>query len=98
MPVCGKFELNVTTNTQDEMDKIAEAVYNGFAETVVKERVLWPQYDMPARSAPAEVKRDPGPELKRVTTKTKVDSAKPSAPAKKERVTGVVGRGRMGRT
>lgn len=94
MSVCGKFELNVTVSTQEELDRIAEAVYNGFAETVIKERVLWPQYDAPA--APV-ARSEPGPALQRAATKKKAGSTTPT-PIKKERATGVIGRGRMGRT
>ncbi len=95
MPVCGKFELNVTVNTQEELDKIAEAIYNGFAENIIKERVLWPQYDTPVVTPVTH--SEPGPALERTATKTKVSATTP-APVKKERATGIIGRGRMGRT
>lgn len=97
MPVCGRFELNVTTNTQDELDKIAEAVYNGYAETIIKERVLWPQYGTQAAPVATAALTEPGPALKRTATKVKANAAPPT-PVKKERATGVMGRGRMGRT
>ena len=97
MPVSGKFELNVTTSTQEEMDRIAEAVYSGFAENIIKQHVLWSQFmppvDVTATARPAA----PAPQLTRATTRSKAGE-QPSAPVKKERATGVIGRGRMGRT
>ena len=100
MPVTGKFELNVTTNTQEELDRIAEAIYNGFAENVIKERVLWSAYATPTtpammpQAAPA-----PTPTLERVATKARERNAPvtPAEPVKHERSSGVLGRGRMRR-
>lgn len=100
MPVTGKFELNVTTNTQEELDKIAEAIYNGFAENVIKERVLWSAYAAPTASAPpAQMPTVPTPTLERVATKAKERDVPvtPAAPVKHERSSGVLGRGRMRR-
>lgn len=96
MSVSGKFELNITTSTQEEMDRIAEAIYSGFAENIIKQHVLWAQFLAPSPGMPAGPSV-PQPELKRAETHIK-GGAKPVAPVKKERATGVIGRGRMGRT
>ena len=97
MPVSGKFELNVTTSTQEEMDRIAEAIYSGFAENIIKQHVLWSQFMQPAGAPVATRPAAPEPQLTRATTRSKA-GAQPSVPVKKERATGVIGRGRMGRT
>ncbi len=103
MAVSGTFELSITTNTQEEMDKIAEAIYSGLAESCIKDRVLWggmaPVYS--GRNVEQNVSMTgssaPEVELQRLETKAKSKTASP-APAKKERVVSVMGRGRMGRT
>lgn len=41
MPIQGIFELPITVNSQEEMDKIAEAILSGLAENCIKDRVLW---------------------------------------------------------
>lgn len=103
MSVCGKFEISITTSTQEEMDRIVEAIYSGYAETVIKQHVLWSQFMPPVSTAAPSVATtssampsDPGPGLQRVETRVKA-GAGPSSVEKKERVTGVIGRGRMGR-
>ena len=96
MPVHGKFELNITTGTQEEMDKIADAIFSGYAENLLQERILWSQYAAPsAPMSPAQ--SQPLPELQRVATKAKgeVKTVKIEQP---ERKVGILGRGRLGRS
>lgn len=96
MAVSGKFELRITTNTQDEMDRIAEAIFNGYAENVLKERILWTQY-APA-SAPV---RDDSSSVVLKKMDSEVAPVAPTpiqAPVKTERSKGVIGRSRLGRS
>lgn len=44
MSVFGRFEININVATQEELDKIAEAIFSGYAEHILKERILWGDY------------------------------------------------------
>lgn len=94
MPIYGRFELNVTVATQEELDKIAEAVYSGLAEACIKDVVLWNGALQGKRDA---VRSESNVELKRIDTGAELGTSLTPIVEKKERVTGVMGRGRMGR-
>lgn len=113
MSCYGRFEISITTATQDELDKIAEAIFNGYAEHVLKERILWSAYAAPpapqvqivqqsAQTQPyAEHERvsqgEPAPALQRIETHVSAPKAVAQGP-KPERTAGIIGRGRMGRS
>ena len=100
MSVSGRFEITITTNTQEEMDRIAEAIFNGYAENVLKERILWSQYA--PQSAPSNSSsraKAPRQELKRLDSKVAPVAPTPAPePVKTERSKGVMGRSRLGRS
>lgn len=52
MPYCGRLEIEITTSTKEEFDRIAEAIYSGYAEHLLKENVLWESYRAPQSPAP----------------------------------------------
>lgn len=112
MPVYGRFEIDITTATQEEMDRISAAIFNGYAEHVLKERLLWSEYSTPSAPAsrsgrktkatphepePEAVDKAPLPPLQRIDTHASAPKAIVQQ-AKPERTAGIIGRGRMGRS
>lgn len=116
MSCFGRFEINIHTTTQEELDKIADAIFNGYAEHILKERILWADYYAPPATqaqgarvpaAPSQALDVPGQgevsrseplaPLQRIETHVSAPKVVQQEP-KPERKTGILGRGRMGRT
>lgn len=115
MSFSGKFEIDITVATQEELRKISEAIFSGYAEHILKEHILYGGYSavaapsvpqnqrvvqepepvVPSRSYPKQ--STPDVELKRIDTPIgEIKSV--HVEEKHDRPTGILGRGRMGRS